>query len=94
MNEADTGWIVHVRLWSVKVGVSAEQLWDQRQHQRGMTGAQELETPEQRERRTARWRKTERKSGLITSLKPNTPDGDTDCHNPTIKVLFNVFISF
>lgn len=94
MDEADTGWIVHVRLWGVKVGVSAEQLWDQRQHQCGMTGAQELETPEQRERRRARWRETERRSGLITSMKPNTPDGDTGCHNPTFTISFHVFISF
>lgn len=49
MGEEDTGWIVHVWLWCVKVGVGAEQLWDQRQHQRWVTRTQELKTPEQRE---------------------------------------------
>ncbi|TNN47998.1 hypothetical protein EYF80_041821 [Liparis tanakae] len=41
----DTGWIVHVGLRCVEVRVRAEQLGNQRQHQRWVTGTQELQTP-------------------------------------------------
>lgn len=73
MDEEDTGRIVHVRLWCVKVGVSAEQLWDQRQHQRWMTSTQELKTPEQREKNN-KMKKKERASDDITNIKPLMPD--------------------
>lgn len=59
-DEEDTGWIVHVWLWCVEVGVSAEQLWNKRQHQRWVTRTQELKTPEHRKKtirisRTRQW---------------------------------------
>lgn len=73
MDEEDTGRIVHVWLWCVKVGVSAEQLWDQRQHQRWMTRTQELKTPEQREKNN-KMKKKERASDDITNIKPLMPD--------------------
>ena len=41
----DTSRVVHVGFGRVEVGVCAEQLWDQRQNERGMSGAQELQTP-------------------------------------------------
>lgn len=44
----DTGRVVHVRLRRVEVRMSAEQLRNQRQHQSRVTGAQKLQTPEQR----------------------------------------------
>lgn len=45
----DTGRVVHVGLRGVKVGVCVEQLGDQRQHQGGVAGAQELQAPAGRE---------------------------------------------
>lgn len=68
MGEEDTGWVVHVRLRGVKVGVSAEQFWDQRQHQRWVTGTQELKTPEQRQKKS-RMKKKGGDGGDVTSIK-------------------------
>ena len=47
----DTGRIIHVGLRGVEVRVSAEQLRNQRQHQRWVTGTQKLQTPETERRR-------------------------------------------
>ena len=41
----DTGWVVHIGLWRVKVRVCAQELRNQGQNQVRMTTTQELQTP-------------------------------------------------
>lgn len=42
----DTGWVIHVWFWSVEERMRAQQLRDQREHQSGMSAAQELQASE------------------------------------------------
>lgn len=39
LHRKDTGWIIHVGFWSVEERMRAQQLWDQREHQSGMSAA-------------------------------------------------------